>query len=78
MTKPRSSTEVVVADCRSFESAVKRFAKLTAPIIRDCKRRRYFMPKPTRNARRRRGKELEKRRLVQLAQEKTREDSDMR
>ena len=47
---------------RGFEPSLKRFSKMTSDIVSESKRRQYFVPTPTRGARRRRGKELEKRR----------------
>lgn len=53
----KSSIGVIVEG--NFDRAVKQFLKSTADIVREAKRRSYFHPKPSRAARKRRGKVLE-------------------
>ena len=57
----RPSNMVVIGNGRNFETSLKRFSKMTSDIVSEAKRRQYFYPTPTRNARRLRGKILEKR-----------------
>ncbi len=48
----------------NLEAALREFRRTSAVNLAEDRRRRVFMPKPTRNARRRRGKILDKRRIA--------------
>ena len=69
--RKRNSTSnfVKVVDFSSFDSALKKFIRVTSDICRLARRRRFFYPVPTRNARRRKGKILEVRRQERENQE---------
>ena len=69
--RKRNSTSnfVKVVDFSSFDSALKKFMRVTSDICRFARRRRFFYPVPTRNARRRKGKILEVRRQERENQE---------
>ena len=64
-----TSNLVVVDSFSSFDSALKKFMRVTSDICRLARRRRFFYPIPTRNARRRKGKILEVRRQERENQE---------
>ncbi|KKL66584.1 hypothetical protein LCGC14_2143560 [marine sediment metagenome] len=62
----KSTNMVVIGQGhRSFDTSLKRFLKMTSDIVLEDKRRQYFSPTPTRNARRLRGKILERRKREQ-------------
>ena len=69
--RKRNSTSnfVRTADFSSFDSALKKFLRVTSDICRLARRRRFFYPIPTRNTRRRKGKALEIRRQERENQE---------
>ena len=71
LRRKRNSTSnfVRMADFSSFDSALKKFMRVTSDICRLARRRRFFYPVPTRNARRRKGKILEVRRQQRESQE---------
>ncbi len=73
--RKRNSTSnfVKVADFSSFDSALKKFMRVTSDICRLARRRRFFYPIPTRNARKRKGKILEVRRQQRESQEEKQE-----
>ncbi|KKM72731.1 hypothetical protein LCGC14_1417570 [marine sediment metagenome] len=60
MSRP-SSMVVIGEGRRGFDASLRRFLKMTSDVVSEAKRRQYFRPTPTRNARRLRGKILEKR-----------------
>ena len=69
--RKRNSTSnfVKVSDFSSFDSALKKFLRVTSDICRLARRRRFFYPVLTRNARKRKGKTLEIRRQEREEQE---------
>jgi ribosomal protein S21 len=48
----------------NLEAALKEFRRTAAANMAEARRRQAFMPEPTRYARKRRGKRLEKRRIA--------------
>ena len=72
--QPRRSQGTLVhsGDFGSFEALVKAFLRASGPAVRAAKRGRYFRPKPTRDARRRAGRAMERRRAAQKRDEKKR------
>ena len=60
----KSSVEVTIERGGNLDGAIKRFGKMTADVVREAKQRARFRARPTRSARRRRGKLLEKRRAT--------------
>lgn len=57
---------VLISEFSDIDGALKALRMSVTPIMYECRQRRYFTPKPTRGARKRRGILLEKRK----AQEK--------
>ena len=62
--------EVTLKEFHGFEPMVRRFFKLSGPMVTAAKRRRFFRAAPTRSARRRRGKILEVRKREKRQQER--------
>ncbi len=61
----RAGGVIVVKDFSSnLEFALKEFKRTAAANQAEARRRQMFMPKPTRGARKRRGKQLEIRRIA--------------
>lgn len=61
----RAGGIIVVKDFgNNLESALKTFRRTAAANMAEARRRQAFMAKPTRSARRRRGKRLEVRRIA--------------
>ncbi len=61
----RAGGVIVVKDFGgNLESALKEFKRTAAANQAEARRRQTFMPKPTRGARKRRGKQLEIRRVA--------------
>ncbi len=70
-TTARPGGVVVVSDFGgSLESALKEFKRTSAAEAAEDRRHRTFSPKPTRNARRLRGRAMEKRREAEPPREK--------
>jgi len=62
--------EVTLKEFHGFEPMVRRFIKLSGPMVTAAKRRRFFRAAPTRSARRRRGKILEVRKRERRQRER--------
>ena len=61
----RAGGIIVVKDFgHNFEAALKEFRRTAAANMAEARRRQCFVPEPTRNTRRRRGKRLEIRRVA--------------
>ena len=61
----RAGGIIVVKDFgHNIEAALKEFRRTSAANMAEARRRQCFAPEPTRNARRRRGKRLEIRRVA--------------
>ncbi|KKM99803.1 hypothetical protein LCGC14_1144200 [marine sediment metagenome] len=59
----RADGSVLVDGPNGLERALREFRREVAYVMSEARNRMYFVPKPTRSARKRRGKVLEKRRL---------------
>ncbi len=60
----RVDGSVLVDGPNGLERALREFRREVAYVMSEARTRMYFTPKPTRSARKRRGKELEKRRVA--------------
>ncbi len=60
----RADGSVLVDGPNGLERALREFRREVAYVMSEARARMYFVPKPTRSARKRRGKELEKRRVA--------------
>lgn len=67
--KPLPDSDGVEVAHGNFDQALKLFTRVTSGLVLEAKRRSIFSPKPTRSARRRRGKELERRKQLREASE---------
>ena len=75
MAKLMRALQVQLVDFRgNGDKMLKVFIKATAPLVLAARRNSRFSPKPTRAARKRRGKELEKRRVALELLERPRDD----
>jgi len=75
VAKLMRALQVQLEDFRgNGDKMLKVFIKATAPLVLAARRNSRFSPKPTRAARKRRGKELEKRRVALELLERPRDD----